>query len=185
LTFESDQAPAEIDITTCSLDDPEAEPPRDHTRTHSQMSWIAHDGLPRFPEARSDAPAATGTHYDVAVVRVFVHDWPRAVAFYADTLGMRIVTRKDEYKWAEFDVGGCTLAIEELARDDPEAAELVGRYVGISIRVPDIDATYRELTARGVDFRSAPRRQPWGGVLAHLADPEGNVLTLLGEWAGS
>ena len=32
LTFESTRYPDEIDITTCSLDDPEQVPPRDHTR---------------------------------------------------------------------------------------------------------------------------------------------------------
>jgi hypothetical protein len=53
LTFESSRAPGEVDVTTCSLDDPERIPPRDHTRTSAQLSWIAlGDGLPRFPEAR-------------------------------------------------------------------------------------------------------------------------------------
>jgi hypothetical protein len=53
LTFASTRAPDEIDVTTCSLDEPERVPPRDHTRTSSQLSWIAlADGLPRFPEAR-------------------------------------------------------------------------------------------------------------------------------------
>jgi hypothetical protein len=54
LTFQSSRARDELDITTCSLDDPERVPPRDHTRTSSQLSWIElADDLPRFPEARS------------------------------------------------------------------------------------------------------------------------------------
>lgn len=53
LSFESSRAPAEIDVTTCSLDRPELVPPRDHTRTSSQVSWLRlSDGLPRLPEAR-------------------------------------------------------------------------------------------------------------------------------------
>jgi hypothetical protein len=53
LTFESTSYPDEIDITTCSLDDPERVPPRDHTRTSSRLSWLKlADGLPAFPEAR-------------------------------------------------------------------------------------------------------------------------------------
>ena len=53
LTFESDQHPAEIDITICSLDDPEQLPPKDHTRTSSQLSWVKlDDGLPEYPESR-------------------------------------------------------------------------------------------------------------------------------------
>lgn len=54
LTFEFDDAPDEIDVTTCSLDDPERWPPVDHTYTGSQLAWIKlADGLPEYPEAHS------------------------------------------------------------------------------------------------------------------------------------
>jgi hypothetical protein len=53
LTFENRELPDEIDITTCSLDDPERVPPKDHTRTSSKLSWISlSDGLPEHPEWR-------------------------------------------------------------------------------------------------------------------------------------
>ncbi|HKW54523.1 MAG TPA: GFA family protein [Stellaceae bacterium] len=53
LTFEHRDSPDEIDVTTASLDDPEAVPPRDHTRASSQLGWVKlADGLPRYPEAR-------------------------------------------------------------------------------------------------------------------------------------
>jgi hypothetical protein len=53
LTFQSRHFPEEIDVTTCSLDDPESVPPQDHTRTSAQLSWVKlGDGLPRFPEGR-------------------------------------------------------------------------------------------------------------------------------------
>jgi uncharacterized glyoxalase superfamily protein PhnB len=55
----------------------------------------------------------------------------------------------------------------------------VGRFVGVSLEVTDIDATYRTLVERGVQFDAPPERQAWGGTLAHLRDPDGNVLTLL------
>lgn len=55
LTFADDNYPDEIDVTTCSLDDPEALPPHDHTRTSSRLSWVRlADGLPEFSEARPD-----------------------------------------------------------------------------------------------------------------------------------
>ncbi|QSA95782.1 GFA family protein [Methylococcus sp. EFPC2] len=54
LTFEHEDMPDEIDITTCSLDDPERLPPRDHTRTRSKLSWVElGDGLPEHPESRN------------------------------------------------------------------------------------------------------------------------------------
>jgi hypothetical protein len=43
----------EIDVTTCTLDDPEQLPPEDHTWTRSRLSWIMlADGLPEHREAR-------------------------------------------------------------------------------------------------------------------------------------
>jgi hypothetical protein len=54
LTFQHRGFPAEIDITTCSLDDPELVPPRDHVRTRRRLSWIhLADGLPKHPASRS------------------------------------------------------------------------------------------------------------------------------------
>ena len=47
--------------------------------------------------------------------------------------------------------------------------------------VPGIHETYKELAKRGVEFDSPPTKQPWGGVLAHFRDPDGNVITLLGK----
>jgi hypothetical protein len=52
LTFKMD-ALDEIDVTVCSLDDPEAVPPHDHTYVSSQLGWVRlDDGLPRHGEAR-------------------------------------------------------------------------------------------------------------------------------------
>jgi hypothetical protein len=54
LTFEHQDFPGEIDITTCSLDDPNVLPPKDHTWMRSRLDWIAlADRLPEYPEARS------------------------------------------------------------------------------------------------------------------------------------
>jgi hypothetical protein len=53
LTFQSTTSPDEIDVTTSSLDDPEAVPPRDHIFTRSRVSWLRiGDGLPQFLQAR-------------------------------------------------------------------------------------------------------------------------------------
>ena len=55
LTFEHEDFPDEIDVTTSSLDRPDAVPPRDHTRTASKLPWVRlADGLPDYREARPD-----------------------------------------------------------------------------------------------------------------------------------
>ncbi len=53
LTYEADAYPDEIDITTCSLDNPELVPPKDHTHMSSRLSWVKlNDGLPQHAELR-------------------------------------------------------------------------------------------------------------------------------------
>jgi len=53
VTFENADVPQEIDVTTCSLDDPAQLPPRDHTQTSSKLSWILMaDQLPEYLENR-------------------------------------------------------------------------------------------------------------------------------------
>jgi hypothetical protein len=53
LTYETDQRPGETDVTTCSLDDPEAFPPTHHSWTRHDLAWLRTiDDLPAFPESR-------------------------------------------------------------------------------------------------------------------------------------
>jgi predicted enzyme related to lactoylglutathione lyase len=118
--------------------------------------------------------------YKLFAVRVFVTDWKRAIRFYSETLGMAIAYRSDEMGWAQMAPGEGQLALERIDPSDQEGRALVGRFVGVSLQVPDIFATHKALTERGVVFVAPPEKQPWGGVLAHFRDPDGNVLTLLG-----
>lgn len=113
-------------------------------------------------------------------VRIFVDDFNTACDFYGNTLGLPSRNRNDEIGWAEFDVGGASLGIEQAAPGEEESADLVGRFVGVSLQVNDIDAVYERLVEKGVRFTGPPVKQPWGGTLAHFDDPAGNTLTLLG-----
>jgi predicted enzyme related to lactoylglutathione lyase len=47
------------------------------------------------------------------------------------------------------------------------------------LNVDDMNATYRELSARGVEFPDPPAQQPWGWW-ATVKDPDGNVIGLHG-----
>ena len=118
--------------------------------------------------------------YRLYTVRIFALDWERMTAFYRDILELPEKFSDPAMGWAEFDVGGPSLAIERTEESDAEAESLSGRFLGISLSVDDIDATYELLRGRGVNFVGPPARQPWGGVLAHFEDPERNVITLLG-----
>ena len=123
--------------------------------------------------------------YRLELVRVFVHDWEQTLAFYTETLGMPVAFSSAEMGWAQLGTEGAQLAIERLDRDDPEAAGLVGRFVGVSLTVDDVGARHEALVSRGVRFLEPPAQQPWGAMMAHFEDPEGNVLTLIGPGASA
>jgi len=55
LTFHSRRTANQIDVTSCSLDDPNQALPRDHTYIADKLSWIQlNDGLPAFQESRPE-----------------------------------------------------------------------------------------------------------------------------------
>lgn len=56
LTYRRVDAPASIDVTTCSLDDPGEFPPTHHSWLDDDLGWVKFgDGLPAFREWRNDA----------------------------------------------------------------------------------------------------------------------------------
>ena len=113
-------------------------------------------------------------------VFAFPGEWTEAVAFYGDTLGLRLISRRDKDGVAVFKLGGSdTLSVERANPKDREEKKLVGRFLGVSIGVDDIRRAYKELSAAGVMFDAAPQANAWGGTLTHFRDPAGNVLSLV------
>jgi hypothetical protein len=54
LTYQRDDGPDELDVTICSLDQPEALPPQDHTQASERLPWnMVCDGLPQYPQLRT------------------------------------------------------------------------------------------------------------------------------------
>jgi DNA-binding transcriptional MerR regulator len=115
----------------------------------------------------------------VAAVRIFSHDLAGARAFYRSNLGLAELTVGDG--WAVFDGGAVQIVLEQVQRTDAghDDAGLVGRFVGVSFSVDDAQLACDRLTALGVEIVGRPGRQPWGGILAHISDPDRNVLTLV------
>lgn len=116
----------------------------------------------------------------IGFVRIFVSDLKESLDFYTNKLGMELDFTDNE-NWAQFKSGeDVSLAIE---REDPNhedaGGKLVGRFVGVTLIVDNITETHKKLQARGVHFTGEPQKQPWGGVLAHFSDLDGNILTLM------
>jgi catechol 2,3-dioxygenase-like lactoylglutathione lyase family enzyme len=109
---------------------------------------------------------------------IFVTDFPRAVEFYAGTLGLEQSQEYGRIPGGEFETGNLTLQILDAAaigRDGPGGGP-------IALRVDDVAAAREELEAAGVEFLGETIDS---GVChqAHFKDPDGNVLILHHRYA--
>lgn len=97
-------------------------------------------------------------------------DMDASVAFYRDVLGLEMRLRHGE-DWAEFDVGGTTLALHGSRGVQPttDGATVV-------FEVDDLDAVMRALGVRGVAFEGDVREVTGQGRFATFRDPAGNVV---------
>jgi predicted enzyme related to lactoylglutathione lyase len=112
----------------------------------------------------------------IGQIAVTAHDLERAVAFYRDRLGMRLLFQVP--KMAFFQCGEITVM---LALPDAPAFDHPASIVYYT--VDDIDAAHRALTDRGVAFVRAPalthRAQDHELWMAFFTDSEGNTAALM------
>jgi lactoylglutathione lyase len=106
-------------------------------------------------------------------IAIFVTDIERAKRFYRDDLGLAL-TREGSFG-AEFIEGLTHLGVHPAVH--PEARAMVGRHTGVTFHVEQILDYCERLHQRGVRFVAEPTRQSFG-VMAMIADPDGNVLAL-------
>ena len=112
-------------------------------------------------------------------IRVFVRDIHRARSFYHDKLRLPLASDGSDHGHVIFAPGNIKILVEHCDPKDAEGSALVGRFVGLSFCVPNVQEAYDELLRCGVEFDGIPEKQPWGGTLAHLFDPDRNILTLV------
>ena len=106
-------------------------------------------------------------------IAIFVHEIGRAIEFYRDAL--RLPLAKQGSFGAEFFAEGTRIGVHPAIH--PDARALVGRHTGITLYVPDLLHYCGELHERNVRFVTEPTQQTWG-IMAMVADPDGNVLAL-------
>jgi methylmalonyl-CoA/ethylmalonyl-CoA epimerase len=115
----------------------------------------------------------------IGQIAVNVHDLPRAVAFYRDTLGMRLLFEAPP-KMAFFDCGGVRLMLSLPERPEYDHPASIIYY-----KVEDIQQAAAVLQARGVAFDSAPHliaKLPQADLwMAFLRDVDGNPVGLMSE----
>ena len=111
----------------------------------------------------------------IGYVNVFVSDLSRSVAFYRDVLGLELEFADEGHGYASFAGGGVRLGLAAVGEDGDG---LCGRHTGVGLAVDDLVAEHKRLVGLGVAFTEPPTRQPWGGFMALLSDPDGNIFYL-------
>jgi methylmalonyl-CoA/ethylmalonyl-CoA epimerase len=108
-----------------------------------------------------------------------VADVDRAVGFYRDVLGLRLLFRAPP-GLAFLDCGGVRLMLAQRQDDEPAPPAGVIYY-----RVPDLDVAYDSLRQLGVTFVDEPHRiarladhELW---MVFLRDPDEHLLALMAE----
>lgn len=115
----------------------------------------------------------------IGQIHISVDDVPRAVAFYRDVLGMKLLFEVPGQPMAFFDCGGIRLYLGQPSSPEYRSSPL------IYYRVRDIREVYGQLRRRGVEFPREPqvahRAEDHELWLAGFQDPDGNHLALMEE----
>ena len=125
----------------------------------------------------STATAAPFGLATIGQIALTVTDVARAVAFYRDVLGMKLLFEVPNMGF--FDCDGVRLMISGSEKPDEHYGSV------IYFKVPDIQQAYATLYERGVPFEGNPHllaRMPdhelW---MAFFRDPDRNLLALMSE----
>ena len=109
---------------------------------------------------------------------IFVKDFPLAMLFYRDVLGLPLATQFQTGKGTDVAIffrEGTTLGVGTA--DTPKAKAMVGRHTGVTLLVDNVEKAVKELKRKGVKFTEAIRQEEWGKI-AVMKDPDGNELAL-------
>ena len=117
----------------------------------------------------------------IKFISIPVADQNRALDFYTDKLGFTIITDQpfdEKQRWLELRIPKAETRI--VLFTPPGDEQRIGTFMNLSFACDDIDATYEQLRARGVEFEGPPEKQPWG-TYAKFKDSEGNLFVVSQE----
>jgi lactoylglutathione lyase len=122
----------------------------------------------------------------INTVSVFVDDQDRARDFYTEKLGFEVLmdAPMGQGRWLQLAPKGAqtSLVLMKPTEDMPpdvyeRSRSLIGGFTNFIFGVDDLQATYNELSARGVEFPDKPSQQAWGWW-ATIKDADGNIIGL-------
>ena len=107
----------------------------------------------------------------ISAITLKVSDMRRAVRFYHQVLGLKMLYGGEEASFSSFRTGGADSAILNL-----ELGRSVSDWGRIIFYVSDVDEVWAYLTEKGFN-PERPRDAPWGERYFHMLDPDGHELS--------
>ncbi|MGH3041698.1 MAG: VOC family protein [Gaiellaceae bacterium] len=113
-----------------------------------------------------------------------VEDYPEALAFYRDALGLHVRLAWDEPTGSGviLEAGAATLELISPEQadliDEIEVGRRVAGPVRLALEVEDSERTAQELVAGGAEELAPATETPWGDRNARVRAPDGMQLTL-------
>ncbi|MEU1267290.1 VOC family protein [Streptomyces sp. NPDC005799] len=124
---------------------------------------------------------------ELAQVRLLVADFAACYRFYADVLGLKPQSGASEGPYEKFSpaTGSAGIALQDRSMMAEVLDELGDTATGhrsmVVLRVDDLDAYCERITERGATVLHGPVPMTDRMRVAHLKDPEGNLVELQ-EW---
>ncbi|BFV60821.1 VOC family protein [Kitasatospora sp. CMC57] len=124
---------------------------------------------------------------ELTQIRLLVSDFPAVYRFYRDVLGLKPQFEAENGPYAKLspDAGHAAIALQDREQMagllEQLGTDAAGHRSLVVLRVDDLDATHTELTSRGARFVRDPAPMGDRMRVAHLADPEGNLIEFQ-EW---
>jgi catechol 2,3-dioxygenase-like lactoylglutathione lyase family enzyme len=130
----------------------------------------------------------------ISVAQLWVHDQDDALDFYTKKVGFEVrtdvtVAELGNFRWlvvgpaGQPDIGITLMAIPGPPVMDEQTADDVRRLMAkgfagtVFLTTDDIQTSYEELKARGVEFTEQPEERPYG-IDSAFRDPSGNSIRL-------
>jgi predicted enzyme related to lactoylglutathione lyase len=107
-----------------------------------------------------------------------VRDQDKALDFYTKQLGFKVITDSPfdgTQRWIEL---GLPRAETKLVLFTAQGQEqMIGGFMNVTFMADDVEATAKEMKARGVEFVQDPQKADWG-TAAIFKDVDGNTFVL-------
>jgi catechol 2,3-dioxygenase-like lactoylglutathione lyase family enzyme len=146
------------------------------------------NGIARRPPAfeigsvtRCHSVATTETRFMIKRIKfasIPVSNQDRALEFYTTKLGFKLITDQqfdDDQRWIELRIPGGETGVVLFTPD--EHRDRIGTAQHISFMTDDVEKTFQELAAKGVQFDGEPQKMEWGTFVT-FRDPDGNRFVL-------